>query len=109
MKLDCIIVMVALSLASASGFAFAGDKEAGKTLYKASCVFCHGENGVNPGPQYPNLAGQKIDYLIAQLKDFRSKVRPGTVMPMMAEKLTDAQIGDLSTYLSSLTCQPVAE
>ncbi|MFM9917446.1 MAG: c-type cytochrome [Rhizobacter sp.] len=39
------------------------------------CASCHGEEGRSKTPAIPSLAGQKREYLIAQLKDFRSQTR----------------------------------
>ena len=75
----------------------------GDTLFQAKCAACHGATGVNPNPMYPNLAGQKVGYLFQQLKDFRDGKRQGTVMPNMANGLTDEQIAALAGYISSLS------
>ncbi|MCM2278756.1 MAG: cytochrome c [Oligoflexia bacterium] len=100
MKVRTILSVFVLAFASS---AFAGDSNAGKAIYSARCFFCHGQNGISASPSYPNLAGQKDQYVAQQLKDFRAKTRMGTVMNGMAENLTDADISNLATYLSTLS------
>ncbi|MBU2883180.1 cytochrome c [Psychrosphaera sp. B3R10] len=79
----------------------AGDAAAGKTK-SAVCAACHGANGISAIPMYPNLAGQKEQYLAKQLKDFKAGNRKDPVMGAMAMPLTDADIANLSAYYASL-------
>ena len=50
--------------------AVAGDAAAGKVL-SARCSACHGATGISVSPLWPNLAGQKEQYLVKQIKAFR--------------------------------------
>lgn len=82
----------------------AGDAAAGKAA-SAVCAACHGANGVSAIPTYPNLAGQKEAYIVAQLKAFKSGERKGAsaaVMAPMAAGLSDQAMMDLAAYYSSL-------
>jgi len=67
-----------------------------------TCAACHGAKGVSVIPTYPNLAGQKEQYLIKQLKDFKTKMRNDPVMTVMAMPLTDEDIINISAYYASL-------
>ena len=67
------------------------------------CRACHGPAGISSNDLWPNLAGQKKDYLIKQLKDFRAGVRQDAMMAPMVRDLTDEHIGDLAAYYSSLS------
>jgi cytochrome c553 len=89
------------SLLMLSGSALAADAEAGKTK-AASCIACHGAEGVSMNPMWPNLAGQKDMYLTKQMKDFRDGKRSDPVMSAMAKSLTDDDIANLAAYYSSL-------
>jgi len=80
---------------------FAADVAAGKAK-SATCVACHGSNGISMIPMYPNLAGQKEQYLVLQLKAFRDGERKNMVMAPMAAGLSDTDIANLSAYFSSL-------
>ena len=46
---------------------FSADIEKGKEK-SATCVVCHGENGISVSPIWPNLAGQHVKYLKIQKK-----------------------------------------
>ena len=102
MKLKIIMSGYVLALA-ASGFptvAIAGINQ-GKVKAE-QCAGCHGLEGMSLSPEIPNLAGQKQEYLINQLKAFRSQTRMNPTMNAMAEDLTDEDISDLTGYFSNL-------
>lgn len=68
------------------------------------CGLCHGATGNPVSPQFPRLAGQHKDYLLAQLKNFRSQNRsdPAGYQYMwgITQHLTDQQIDGLADYFS---------
>ncbi|MGE5318703.1 MAG: c-type cytochrome [Hyphomicrobiaceae bacterium] len=76
----------------------------GKTLAMQVCSNCHGMDGNSINPNFPKLAGQQEDYLVAQLTYFRSRNRSDPegshYMWGIARKLTDEQIKGLATYFS---------
>jgi cytochrome c553 len=80
---------------------FAADVAAGKAK-SVSCAGCHGNNGISMIPTYPNLAGQKEEYLVLQMKAFRDGGRKNMVMTAMAIGLSDTDIANLSAYYASL-------
>ena len=57
----------------ASTYVLAGDVEAGR-VKSAMCSSCHGVKGISMSPLWPNLAGQKEQYLIKQIKAFRDLI-----------------------------------
>ncbi len=83
------------------GAAQAADINAGKAK-SASCAGCHGPAGISMIPMYPNIAGQKSQYLVKQLKAFRDGSRKDPVMGAMAKPLTDEDIENVSAYFESL-------
>ena len=89
------------SLLAAAAPAMAADAAAGKAK-AATCVACHGPEGVSVNPMWPNLAGQKDMYLVKQMKDFRDGRRNDPVMAPMAKTLSDEDIDNLAAYYSSL-------
>lgn len=95
-----LITSVALFAATAN----AGDVEAGKAK-SAVCAACHGGAGISPTPIWPNLAGQKEQYLIAQLKAFKDGTRKNAQMAPMVAGLSDEDMANLAAYYSSLACQ----
>ncbi|MGD8384384.1 MAG: cytochrome c [Lysobacterales bacterium] len=80
--------------------AMAGDAAAGKAK-SVVCAACHGADGHSVNPLWPNLAGQKEQYLIKQLKAFRSGSRKDPTMSPMAAGLSDDDIANLAAYFSS--------
>jgi cytochrome c553 len=98
-KLLTLIALVALGFNIST--VSAGDAAAGKAK-SATCAACHGANGISNNDIWPNLAGQKEGYLIAQLKAFREGTRSNPMMSPMAAPLSDADIEDLAAYFSSL-------
>ena len=74
-----------------------GDAAAGKEKI-AVCTACHGEAGISPAPNWPNLAGQHEDYLVHALKQYRSGERSDAVMMGQAVNLTDQDIKDLAAF-----------
>jgi cytochrome c553 len=97
MALGCVAI-----LTGGSHVAGAADEQVGKKLSDASCVACHGQNGIGIIALYPNLAGQKREYLVAQLRAFRDGSRKNPIMSPMAVHLSDSDIEDLATYFASL-------
>lgn len=103
MKLVYSALLVgALALPATQVFA-AGDVAAGKAK-AALCAACHGTNGISTADMYPNLAGQKEAYLVAQLKAFKSGARANPIMQPMAQQLSDDDINNVAAYFSSLKC-----
>ncbi len=80
------------------------EKAAGKTIVY-TCHGCHGVPGYeNAYPNYrvPKIAGQNRQYIINALHDYKSGKRKHPTMDAQARGLTDQQIEDVATYLSSL-------
>ena len=98
-------ILIALSLGLFSTLAIAeGDAAAGKDK-SAVCAGCHGMDGISQVGIFPNLAGQKAEYLIAQLAAFKAGERTSAnsaIMSPMAAGLSEQDIEDLAAYFSSL-------
>jgi cytochrome c553 len=96
-----------LTIVVLAGMAFmqptpAADLAAGKKLVESTCSACHGKDGISVASIYPNLAGQKTDYMVAQLKAFRDGTRPNPIMVPIAKSLSEADITNVTAYLSTL-------
>ena len=78
-----------------------GDKEAGKTA-AATCIGCHGEQGVSGNPATPSLAGQDAEYFTTALLAYKSGVRGDPAMKGIAEGLDERAVKDLAAYYSAL-------
>ena len=71
----------------------------------AACAGCHSANGAGIPVQYPRLAGQHPDYVLAQLKAFRAEERandPNRMMRAVSSKLSDKDMAALAEYISGL-------
>jgi len=65
----------------------------------------HGANGVAITPSYPNLAGQNAEYLVNQLKAFKSGERKGAqsaIMAPMAANLSEQDMMDVAAYFAAM-------
>ncbi len=91
-----VIFSVSVGFADPSPLALAGKKLA------QACTACHGENGKSSNILWPNLAGQKKNYLSKQLHDFREGHRNNLIMEPLAKSLSDTDIEALATYFSDL-------
>lgn len=82
-----------------------GDAAAGKTKVY-TCSGCHGITGwKNAYPNYhvPKITGQNYDYLVNALTEYRKGERTHPTMRAQAESLSEQDIRDIATYLSSIT------
>jgi cytochrome subunit of sulfide dehydrogenase len=97
-----MLLMAALAL-SAAGAASAQTPDA---LYlkslAATCANCHGTNGkAVDGSAVPTIAGMPRDYMIVQLKAFKSGARTATVMHQLSKGYSDAQIEQIAGYFAA--------
>ena len=67
-----------------------------------TCLACHGEKGISANDLWPNLAGQKKDYITKQLNSFQSGERKDPMMSPMAASLSKEDIQSLAKYFSAL-------
>lgn len=68
----------------------------------ATCVACHGQNGISMSPTWPTLAGQHEDYLLHALNQYRDGTRNDPVMSQMAAALSDDDVELLAQFFSGL-------
>lgn len=67
----------------------------------AMCLGCHGQTATGNG-QFPRLAGQHPEYLINQLKHFKSGERQSGHMQAIAGNLSEDDMKALAAYFGSL-------
>ncbi|MEH6595542.1 MAG: c-type cytochrome [Colwellia polaris] len=92
-----ILTLLSINFAVAAS----GDADAGKTK-AATCAACHGSNGIGASDTFPNLAGQHADYIVKQLKAFKSGDRKDPLMSPMAAPLSEQDMADVAAYFSAL-------
>ncbi|MBS0569830.1 MAG: cytochrome c [Proteobacteria bacterium] len=100
-----VIASIAIAAVLGATAARAADPVAGKAKYETTCVACHGANGISIAPIYPNVAGQKDEYLVAQMQAFRDGTRQNAIMAPMAKGLTDTDIANIAAFVSTLKPQ----
>ena len=86
--------------------------ERGRAIYTSgvlsaqvpACSSCHGEKGAGGGI-FPRIAGQNPQYLLSQLRFFRSGVRSdqgADIMKPITQHLSDEQMEEVAHYISTL-------
>jgi len=85
-----------------------GDATAGKIKSEDNrCQECHGPDGNGQGPttgaagKFAKLAGQSPDYMLKQIRDFRSGERKHDLMLIMAKSIDDIDAADIAAYFAS--------
>jgi cytochrome c553 len=80
----------------------ANPKISATTLAQQVCSNCHGLTGIAVSPNFPNLAGQTEEYVVAQLTGFKSHGRHDPAgfeyMWGLSRSLTEPQIKGLAAY-----------
>jgi cytochrome c553 len=69
----------------------------------AVCAGCHGEKGISPAPQFPNMAGQSAFAIYKQLHDFKSGARLNDLMAGIAQTLAEDQMIAVAAHFAALT------
>lgn len=99
------LLVTGLALATSSAFAagaaaLEGDPAAGKAK-TGSCTACHAADGNSAVADYPKLAGQGEKYLIKQLEDIQSGVRPIPLMAGQLDGMSAQDFADIAAYYAS--------
>jgi cytochrome c553 len=66
-----------------------------------TCIACHGEKGISPASEWPNLAGQNQAYLFKQLMAFKSGTRKNDVMREITRNLGEEEMQQFADYYSA--------
>lgn len=99
MKLPHLVA--ALCLAVTAGGVAAQDPNLARNL-AATCANCHGTDGrAAAGAGMEALAGADKEKLLQKIREFKSGVRPATIMQQIAKGYTDAQLELIATYFAA--------
>jgi cytochrome c553 len=73
-----------------------------------TCGLCHGFDGVSPMSKFPRLAGQKADYILKQLEDFREGRRSndGGQMSAIVTEFPAEKLAEAARYFAGLAPPP---
>jgi cytochrome c553 len=65
------------------------------------CTTCHGSDGKPVAPNYPNLSGQHVDYLVQALRDYKSGKRKNAIMSGIVGSLADKDIESVAGFYAN--------
>ncbi len=77
------------------------DLAQGAARFAEVCVACHGVDGNSTIVANPALAQQHPEYLVKQLREFKSGVRKDPVMQGFASMLSDQEMKNIAGWLAS--------
>ena len=83
-----------------SGSAFAHEPSQAAMLSN-TCNGCHGTDGHSAGPNMPNLGGVPSNYIVEQMKNFKSGERKSSIMGRLAKAYTDDEIAAMASFFST--------
>lgn len=98
-----LVFLAAIAAQAAEPAAAPIDLDKGKTVAATICVACHSADGNSVIPINPKLAGQHADYLVKQIRDFKSGARPNPIMMGMSAALTDDDARNVAAWFASQT------
>ena len=106
MKFKWMVSLAMLAISFGAPLAMAQQPDAGRMAAEV-CASCHGQNGNSISSAFPRIAGQRAEYVEAQLKAFRDKTRSDPMaqafMWGMSSQLDDNLIGKLAAYYAAQT------
>lgn len=111
-RMTALAVLLATSFTTyASEEAAKADPAKGKIIAESVCVACHGADGNSPASANPNLAGQVEDYIVKQLKNFKSvdgkpALRNNPIMSGMAAPLSDEDMKNVAAWFAQQKQKP---
>jgi cytochrome c553 len=70
-----------------------------------ACFSCHGLDGAGDGVSTPRLAGLEAGYLLKQMNDYASDLRPDPVMTPISKALDDKARQAVAAYYAGLVPQ----
>jgi cytochrome c553 len=99
-SLLCTAALAALTI-SAQAQSIKPDTAKGAALFGQMCVACHAADGNSTTPANPKLAQQHPEYLIKQLKEYKSGKRANAIMSGFAGGLSDEDMRNVAYWLAS--------
>jgi cytochrome c553 len=85
------------------------DAKAGKVFAEAECKACHGLDGGSVAPGVPHLAAQNERYLLGALKAYKEGKRAHAALKVIAERMSEADIRNVSAYYAGMPASGIAQ
>lgn len=82
------------------------DLARGQEISEQVCGACHVTDGTRGVPANPILQDQHPEYLVKQLREFKSGKRENAVMTAMASTLSDADMVNVAAFYASKQSKP---
>ena len=93
--------VAALGLLAATSLAQAADPNLARNL-AATCANCHGTNGkAVPGAGMDELAGMDKAKILQTVGEFKTGVKPASIMHQISKGYTDEQLDMIATYFAA--------
>lgn len=100
------VAATAPAFAAGSGAAaFKPDLVRGQAVAQV-CAACHAADGNRGAPTFPIIAGQHPEYLVKQLKEYKSGKRKNAVMAGFAATLSEDDMRHVAAFYASKTAKP---
>ena len=88
------------------------DVNRGQAIATQVCAACHAADGNSAGAAFPKLAGQHAEYIVKQLKDYKTQpgakapARNNPIMAGIAGALSDQDMVNVAAYFASQKTKP---
>lgn len=82
------------------------DLARGQEIANQVCIACHTFDGSRGAPANPILQGQIPEYLLKQLRDFKSGKRENAIMTGMVAALNEADMKNVAAFYASKEAKP---
>ena len=99
MKRGLFLIFLGLS-SLAWGADEAAKMQRGEELVIGRCFLCHGGTGDSSSPLYPKLAGQNVEYLLKQLRNFKLRERDSNDMRKVVADMTEEDFQAVAYFFS---------
>lgn len=101
-----LVIFAGITVSASPALAGTGNAEAGKKIFSAKCVACHGQDGSANTPVGKSLKAADLRSTDVQKKsdaDFYSQVEKGKgKMPPFGAALNQGQINDVIAYVRQI-------
>lgn len=95
-----LLPLLALAVLLSMPAAHAGDVRSADMLAH-TCAGCHGTDGASAGAAMPTIAGFDKGYLVTVLTDYKTGLRPSTIMGRIMRGYTDQEIAAIAGWFAA--------
>ena len=78
-----------------------GDPAKAAPIVERLCMACHGQDGNSLVPSFPKLAGQRPEYLLHEMQEYKTKHRDNEMMSPVVLELSAADMANLAVYFAA--------